>query len=134
MIFVETHNIYRQLKKKINLLVIQKVVTHDAVIINFRRKLMVKISFVLCNIANYWRMFSRWRYDLLVIITQLFNILYVYSSSVNTVAVLYNKCMKSPFFLDSFFRGWEKSTQKFIVEFMLLRHRVIRLPHTPLNP
>lgn len=116
-------SICRQLKnEKIHetLLFKRMFIKHD-VIINFGRKLM-KIPFV--QHANYWRMvpeMSRLSPIMQLFIRIQFNCKYC--------RCIYNKCMKSPFF-----RGWVKSTQKFVVEFMLLRHRVIRLPHTPLNP
>lgn len=97
------------------------VIKHD-VIINFGRKLMIKISFV--QHANYWRMLPRY-----LGYRRLCSYLYVYSSIANIVAALQQMYEKSFFFC-----GWVKSTQKFVVEFMLLRHRVIRLPHIPLNP
>lgn len=76
---------------------------HDIVIINFGRKSMIKIICATCQLpGNVFEMEIGIYLGLLVIITQLFNVLYVYSSTVNTVAALqqmYEKSILSGFIL-----------------------------------
>jgi len=98
------------------------------VIINFACKLVLKISFAQC--ANYRATLAkRKRLGPLVIITQLFNVLYVRS---NCKYVLVAADAYGKFRLRASPRSWGRSSRRFLAESVILGHRV-RVSHSRLT-
>lgn len=145
---LSTNQMHRQLIKvneRICLLFGRTVIKHDMIIINFGRNWCWKYHLFSTPITE--NVFStpitetKWkRLGSLVIITQLFNVLYVQFSTANILPLslrqMYEKFRLRVRFLSEFSDNRRKVDWKVRrAESVVLKRRRIRLPHTPLlNP